>query len=651
MFKNKEMIWKYLLLLSLLWLWYFFSYSNAHYYTIEWNQSTSSRIQYYGYENLHYFTDYGTTNFELRHQVWTTQARYCSNYSYTPRTTSRYTTPFMTAYEDTGTLDDIQPWYFWFNSNFTNFAFQWFTNWTDCAYGGSDMRYARLLQKYYWSYDTWLTYFDLTYSTPRIFWSSWYSTTWKPSHLEIFDTAWTKLYVDWNWYVANLIATHIWSRFYGYKDWFSYSTNIWYLTTWYEVWFRRNDLNLYHVANIDFNNLDFTAYDWLYIDLDWRNKNWTNNTKQYLTITKDYSNLKKLKYVLQDCGLNSCSTSNAWYLTYLWTTDILPFNNVNSTIYMITTSAWDSYYKYVMWLFNTTNIWTHNWYWITPFYDVKLSGWNNFCYYNWIQNVCFGLTDWYDTTQVFDVLSGWTTTTNSWAQAPNFTYETIEMAVSGWALIWDIIAMGMNLNLNPTHCQDFNVNTAPPSTTQASVWNKHRYCCALWTWEKYDLSTHQYTWNYACLWLVSTWNSIDYIIWWWVIYTWTTWTTWTTNTEWSNVRLFQCDIKFKNSAWFAMSLTQLINQITWMPLYANTYIWDFDILPPIACFYWAFKYGRDTIAFKLSDFTWWMQRFWTWLSILTYTKATQNQKDLRMRLANIFLSAVPLTLAFRWLFK
>jgi len=648
-------IWKYLLLLNLFILWYFFSYTNWQEFTLEndvfsnirqaYKWASSVALQWYWY-----FSSWTNLN-----------ADYSQNSIISPplsNTTTGITNPTYTYY------CDYDYWaYIWFNSNFDIVRLQM----NSIIASPSSNRYTKShacryywiessTQKNYWWIETWLTIEDLTNSTARLFWTSWFNIwDWTPDYMQLLKNDWIYYYVFWDWFIG-WVWINEWKKgnyAFWYLNWITwnetkiYNAGTYWISSW-NIGMKWSDLKFCQIANNIYdvtkvwsftNPLDVDCSIWTY-DLDWLNKNWTNNTKKYIYLSRDNTFDRRIKYLIKNCMFwNSCSTTLEWYLTAETgssNVEILP--RIENDIIYQQTPTQQSAYSWIMGLFVSTNNWAYPWASINNVLDVKLN-WNAFCYYNWTKEYCYGLSDWYNTNT---------------GNAENLATETgsdrrnIYDMILNWDMLWNILSAWQSYWRNIYTClwrwnywnydyiapydfwTWFNINGT--DEYKAKYW----FCRAIVNWHL--------SWNIG--WLNASWNTN-----WQTWYTNITWlapsVSWFTNllawtNTWEDLKpfLFTCNDNYLNIAWFNFKLWNF-------GILANTTLWNYDFMTPISCLYGAYIYWKSKILMTIWDYSWSMETLGK--GIITIT-TTQKEKDLFYMILNLLLASPAVFIGFKYLF-
>lgn len=217
-----------------------------------------------------------------------------------------------------------------------------------------------------------------------------------------------------------------------------------------------------YLLNAD--DLSWFSFDWVLVlpansYLSWK------NTTEYL-ISLDKLDFHRVLYEKYTCNtfLNSveyilswsstCSKVDAWYLTYNWSTDVLPFNYYDSKLSLntvsdswspllsdltenfrlstSTTSQWFQIWNHIYWFqsdesvsilaqwflsYNNSSLWDFN--------SIEYNCLNNYQFYSYNMDLCNSFTDWNNP---------WTIINVSWS---NYTVETVctwDSYFSSWTI-------------------------------------------------------------------------------------------------------------------------------------------------------------------------------------------------------------------------
>lgn len=611
----------WLLIISIFAIWIFWSQTFWQYFSFEWDNIYNSR-EFYNFSNTFWLAFYCFNN-----NTWDYTSQWIPNYYYY----NNFSFPKILIWKDdirqiTNTIpfSDVYTWNFytwtysqywfscgnspydpvyktfWFNSDFTSFGFDFKSNYV--------LWYS--LQKIYWTAETWLSYYDLSTNFARLFWSDWtlqwistpdYAIIYWPSSAYYY--AFGEVWPVYLMYYNNLVI-----RFYGYWNSTSRIENTSLNYTWYHWGYRYDDILFTTVLDSPYNTwiLDFD-YFWdgmgwyLYIDLDWLNKNWTNNTKKYIKLRLDDENYKRVKYQLLDCSLWACSETNVWYLAWGSDVDILPYWTNASTYYLMTEALRTWKYQESFGLFIDWNL---------SFADVKLSWWNQFCYYNGITDYCYNLTDWYNVDEPVFLepveLPDPFTAVLTWIFTPQFSQEYLESVY--WFEISD--------------CSWYDLNyqyTVPYTEVQQRLY----YYCYNFYQYSWELQTYyptlptiigSYTWDF----IPPVAINLPYL---------------DPSTTWNAI--FQCDSIYKD-LWYEFQF--YLSQIPWISYLTNVWVVsNYNLLWPIQCFIWAYRYALSISSDFSSQF---QMNFSSWSLLQAEDQTSSSQQK------NFFSYLVSILFAF-----
>lgn len=422
---------------------------------------------------------------------------------------------------------------------------------------------------------------------------SWQYMTWL--------NAWEYLYYNWTrtnyWYIVD--DWSVWTKFrhfWLFDMWYSYS--YWQWLSQSSTTINRNQLRFTTVednietalklfGDVSYSDFNNYSYHWLLL-IKWNTATDLNAWNWVYILSKDPTNVSRILYEHWSCNISNigliysggdinspCVLLDAWYLTYSWSTSVLPFNWINDT-YSITWRNISYPLIFDLAYQNTSTVWR-----------TLFSGWklcfssDIYCY--WFQtNSSVSIKDYY--------LNGWTNTN---------------------------ISQSINENVLSRCENDFQYQMANPILCNAV----HQYLTtsyAMWSWYYYQYEV-DWSWNVTINIIDQSW-----------LFDWTyqgTWTVWIQDQYWNwvtNCEGWRCNPNPSNFSWsqYLISWSGGYYLWTWYYDFTKTWlffkcpypysslvtsnnwdlrIWNFDILWPINCFISAFNHWR-TFSF-VSD--WW----------------------------------------------
>ena len=588
----KDRIWKYLLLLSLFFLYFFFSHSNWAYVSFESQSSIqASRYVYNGFSALSsYVGGWGWSysdvflsalNWYSTNDVWNISAHfnealtsawqkkavniwpYTRGYAWTQVTWSWTFAIWVSDNFDClwfeyifGTYNQIFYWDCWSGSsvvnswNFTNLAWDWYRFFVSPT---NDFSSSQIDFPYYW----------IIYNWSNI-----------------------KYYQYYDWLVINLwIDTNLWSRFYSKWNWLGYtaitrenSAMTWYLYRFYGLNFNFKTVPdiTYNYSWLSFstNSIDIDNYG-AWVDFNWLNKTYSaNNTYAYLS--RDWA---KLKAKIYSCSSN-CNLLSEGYLSYSWSLNVFPITN-ETQYWAVTSWAWNTYYKYTVEPFLSS----------TSTFTETYINWSSLCFKNSLRDTCFQTT-----SNSWAIEEIWL-----WSWDANFDWWGVFMTVL-WPLEYQEY-MENTFWFSFSSCSWYNVSANSwYSLSENTSWALYYYCKNF-----VDNRSNIYSWlNSPTLsWTVGsmTWYVPDVP---------RTWTIPAVIPPWSNIQitsLFAC--------WYSWStLNVSINrafQVLWFNP-AVKFLWldlsllemlgnfgNFNFIQPVTCMHSAFIQWKSTVAFSWLD--------------------------------------------------